>query len=224
VEDFVQMPEKELLNAFDKPIISIWQELEGISRLDVVSDHSDLQSMQATRSFTEHTNNRAFLFSELSKNIESACSRLIANDLYSNCLSIFIKVHIKGQKWGKYFSATIPFPYYSRDVIYILNKCDKAFDSILDSDYVYKSTGVHFFNLHRREDIPLDMFGEQIKKYQSEEYLNVYSSIKNKHGSGKIMLASSVSSSNRRADIQKVRDAKDNYIYGLPLAYLGEVI
>jgi hypothetical protein len=68
------------------------------------------------------------------------------------------------------------------------------------------------------------MFGEQIKKYQSEEYLNVYSSIKNKHGSGKIMLASSVSSSNRRADIQKVRDAKDNYIYGLPLAYLGEVI
>lgn len=223
VHEFVNIPENDVIRYFDKPLINIWLELKGIKKLTINSDHEDLQSMQATRSFADHTNSKSFLFSELSKNIESACTRMICNDLYSNYLSIFIKVHIKGQKWGKYFSTSIQLKHYTRDVKYILNECYRAFDSILDQNYIYKSTGVHFFNLKRRDDIQLDMFGGQMCKYEEEKYLEVYSSIKSKYGSSKIMMASSLSSSQRRDRVQEIRDSKDNYIYGLPLPYMGEV-
>jgi hypothetical protein len=76
-------------------------------------------------------------------------------------------------------------------------------------------------NLLGKNQIPEDLFGLQNSKFQNEEYTNVYREIKNKFGSGGICFASSLESVLKRKEEMRVRNSRDNYIYDLPLPYLG---
>jgi hypothetical protein len=176
--------------------------------------------MQATRSFMP-SKERQFVFSELSRNVESACFRLIELDLYTNEFIFFIRTHVKGGKYGRTYSRLIRLDCFTRDIKLLINECNRNFNSVFTEGLIYKKSGVHMLNLLGKNQIPEDLFGLQNSKFQNEEYTNVYREIKNKFGSGGICFASSLESVLKRKEEMRVRNSRDNYIYDLPLPYLG---
>jgi nucleotidyltransferase/DNA polymerase involved in DNA repair len=72
--DFARRPEVWVKKWLTKPFYTIWQELNGRCILPLVTEKkSTYQSIQKIKTFTPPSYDRAFVFAQLSKNIENAC-------------------------------------------------------------------------------------------------------------------------------------------------------
>ena len=75
--DFAERNEGWVNHHLTKPHIEIWRELRGESVLDLeLEPKSDYKSISKTKTFTPASNDRAFVFGQLSKNIENGCNVL----------------------------------------------------------------------------------------------------------------------------------------------------
>lgn len=90
-KQFVDMPIKQIEKNFNKPISEKWYELHGTPMLKIESNGADKKSVQSTRSITRKTRDRELLFSELSRNVEAACSEIKNTGLYTNHISVFYR-------------------------------------------------------------------------------------------------------------------------------------
>jgi nucleotidyltransferase/DNA polymerase involved in DNA repair len=90
-KQFLDMPIKQVEKNFSKPISEKWYELHGTPVLKIESKGTDKKSVQSTRSITHKTRDRELLFSELSRNVEAACSEIKNTGLYTNHISVFYR-------------------------------------------------------------------------------------------------------------------------------------
>ncbi len=253
-KQFVDMPIKQIEKNFNKPISEKWYELKGIPVLKIESvgvDKKSVQSTRSIRSITHKTRDRELLFSELSRNVEAACSEIKNTGLYTNHISVFYRC-IK--ETGESFNPTgstvnesenksgwtgtklpciryrnsfaLKLDNFTQDPSYIL-KLIKQYEPVLYNpdntiDY-FKSTGITLNNLTRKEHIQSDLFDAQSTKDLDEEYLDVVESIRQKFGYGSILRASSMDSYGKRKNEASQMAKYDVYESDLPLIYMGEV-
>ncbi len=228
-------PLKEM---FSKNIFEIKDELMGIKRFVVGNDNAHKKSIQSTRTFIKATNEKKIISSELSKNLETALSDMLSNNLYTNRVVFFVKQY-RGEKVQnqKARSTIINHEYncefYTQSSVTLSKGLNEFTERLFDKFNVgnisitglYKSSGVILYNLRNQDEIQISLFDDQqISLNEENKSINVINNIRSKYGFGIISLASSLDAINNRELDRESRDKKDNYEYGLPYKFLGVII
>jgi len=75
--EFARREEPWVKKYFSKPFYQIWQELNGQYIFELaLGEHETYYTIQKVKTFTPASSDRAFVFAQLSKNIENACNAL----------------------------------------------------------------------------------------------------------------------------------------------------
>ncbi len=189
--DFARKELKWVEENFAKPLQEIYLELNGyfINKLNTEKRVAS-GSLSRTRSFTAPTDNKIFLLSELSINIENICIKARKQNLVAKKVFFFIK-NIEFQSKG----IEIELPVPTSSPISIIEVIRNSFDKIYEKNY-YRSTGVILSKLSPN-DAEQGLLFRQPEKNNS--FKNIYSKIDNissKYGEGSIFLGSSLSARN----------------------------
>lgn len=174
-------------NNLAKPYVATWRELNGdvVFELDTIG-RKTYQSIQKTKTFTPPSRDGAFIYSQLSKNVENAC--------------------IKARRWGLeskelfFFLKTQDFRYHALELRLsrptnlpheVLAVVKDAFPKVLRKNTLYRATGITLMHLSAAGSAQLDLFGERAKL---EEVRGIYSQIdvlSQKYGKHAVFLGSS---------------------------------
>jgi hypothetical protein len=171
-----------------KPFYAIWQELNGqyVLPLETEVKH-DYQSIQKFKTFTPPSQDRMFIFSQLSKNIENACMKARRYKLAAKGALIFLKTqHFEVQGVEVTFSRPTNFPHE------MVHAITPAFDTLYRPQVEYRATGVVLAKLEEDRIVQLDLFGEAVR---IEKTARVYAAIdwlRHKYGKHTVYLGSSV--------------------------------
>ena len=138
-----------------KPYREIWHELQGTSVLLLnIEEKHDYQSISKTKTFTPPSKDRAFIFSQLSKNIENACIKARRHDLAPKKIFFFIKTQeFRYQGLELTLTSRMSAPHE------IIRLVHEAFPKIYNPKVPYRATGIVLMDLSRQEDLQPDLFG-----------------------------------------------------------------
>ncbi|MDO8510267.1 MAG: DNA polymerase IV [bacterium] len=141
---------------FSKPYREIWQELRGDFVLELeLSPRRDIGSIIKSRTFTPPTADRAFVFSQLSKNIENACIRAREHGMRAKVVAFYLRTSEFSHK-GLELCLAVPLAVPTEIIKIVGNNFDKVYRSTIR----YRATGVVLSSLVASGAATLDLFGE----------------------------------------------------------------
>lgn len=213
---------KVLQDRFTEPVSNTIRELNMERIYGINIDNPHQKSLQSTRTFVNKTNLKKEILSELSRNLEVACGELRERKLYTNRIYFFIK---RANESTLSIYNEVYLPFYTNSSIKILRFIEQVFDKYESTlPGIYKKSGVTCSNLKIEEEMSFDLFGEQENILIEENKINsVIDAIRSKYGFESIQIAQSKISIDKRFNELVKREEMDNYEYGLPFAYLGEI-
>jgi DNA polymerase-4/DNA polymerase V len=175
-----------LKNNLAKPQIEIWQELHGQSAIGINTEaKTSYASIQKFKTFTPPSSDRAFIFSQLSKNIENVCMKARRYSLATDKFMIYLRTqnfHDVGLEFVLEQPTSFP------NEVISLAAC--IFDKLFISDRLYRTTGVVMLNLRDDNIIQPNLF----RKNNIQKFLDLYQSfdsVRRKYGKHTLFLGSS---------------------------------
>jgi DNA polymerase-4/DNA polymerase V len=224
VYDFISIPQNKIIHEH-APVQELYYELSGRSVMNTIGSkkNKDQQSFQSTESFPK-TNERAFLFSEISRHVEILGMRILKHGLYTKHIHVYLK-----DSHGYYHEKNISLSTNTQDTGLLINSIETIFDQIYTETSFYKSAGVTLDCLNRLETWTpqaglFEDLETQTQTRVSTSLESLKASIRAKNGYSSIYSGSSSISVHRKADKRTRLNQTDPYIYGLPLPYLGECL
>lgn len=181
--------DKEWVNEkLTKPHQEIWEELRGgfVYRLETSEKH-DYESIGKTRTFTPPSNNKEFVFSQLSKNIENACIKLRRHGLFAKEIFVFLKSQDFSHVGLKLMlAARVCIPQV------ILKVVRERFDELYDPCIFYRATGIVLMKLSSSNTTTMDLFSESVAIEKMSHVYESVDTIAKKYGKHSIFLGSSL--------------------------------
>ncbi len=215
--DFIQKEKWWIQEKLPKPYYDLWQELRGIPVFKVHSDKTPYKSIQKVATFRPPSQDKAFLFSELSRNVENACHRLRENHLVASEMSFFLKT----QSFG-YHGRSVRLAGATCTPQEVLQAITESFDEVFRSEVSYRATGVVLRQLTASGVRQLDLFGRDKKEDALAEIYRSLDRLSIKYGGASIFLGSSLSAGAKSKKSPDSRRQKSfNKRFSLP--FLGEV-
>ncbi len=216
---FAKLSAEYMYANFNKPVVELWYEINGKSVLSLsCTDIEQPKSLQSMRTFAPATNDHAYVWSEFSTNVENVCQRLRNINMLAKSVEIFLK---EGQY--NYTTNVCHLLNFTNNPSDILKWVKNDFDVLYKKGVLYRQTGVSVGNLCPESMVQADLFDSQKNILNSRGYTSVVDALRAKHGKNIIGLLSSLSSKNKKKGISTAQNISDNYVWGLPLPYLGEV-
>lgn len=220
VADLISLDRKWIISNFDKPLRMIWQELSGISVMNVSSEDILQKSIQKTRTFKPATSDRATLISKLSINMERAFARARRLGVCPKAIHFMLK--------------TSEFRYERKTVIFEENisnqsiaekEIAKAVDELKKDGILYRSTGVTLSMLSPF-DIQHDLFS---KHEENSRYFSMWQAIddlSHKYGHSVVAYGTSLKkeTQNLSSGISAMIAIRSNDIKRLGIPFAGEVV
>jgi DNA polymerase-4 len=164
--DFAHKDEAWVKHYVTKPIYEIWQELHGQFVFPLsLEPKTDYASIQKVRTFTPPSNDRTYVFAQLSKNIENACIKARRYNLAAEAVYIFLKTQT-----FRYFGIELQLSRKTNIPIEIIRAVESVFDKIYTPKQLYRATGVTLLKLGQHV-MQLDLFSTLV---QVEKYHKVY--------------------------------------------------
>lgn len=153
--DFVKKEEQWVRANLSKPFIETWRELRGevVYDLDTVG-RASYQSISKTKTFTPPSTDPAFVFSQLSKNIENACIKARRWNLVCSDISFFLKTQD-----FKYCGCEIKLTHPTNVPQDVLRLVSEQFPKVFRRHTLYRATGITLINLSENTAPQLDLFG-----------------------------------------------------------------
>ncbi len=184
--DFVRKDIDWVRRNLSKPYEIIWRELQGeyIMEIDPVPK-TIYSSIQKTRSFHPSTNDKIFLLSQLSKNIEEACRKARHYKLVPKKVSLFLK-----DKDFKFTNCLIPLPSPTNAPEIIIPLAEAKFKEMHTKGILYRTTGVTLQELISDSVSQGDLFGGSEKANKFEIIHKQIDSLEEKFGKRVIYLGS----------------------------------
>jgi DNA polymerase IV len=222
-QDFVERPENWIHATVAKPYVEIWHELRGTTMLPVHSQpEDDYKSIQKTRTFTPPMRDKDFLFSQLSKNLETACAKLRLNNLSSKRIYYFLKTNE-----FRYQRGEISLPSAMNNPVDILNEIKKTFDDVYQPGVLYRATGVTMSDLVDTNLVQTDLFGLFKKADGWNRVYDAVDTLDERFGTRSVILGSSLGAFKKevsgKAQIEHLHNPITGYRKRLRLPYMGEV-
>jgi len=177
-----------------KPYIEIWKELNGVSIFKINPlAKTEYSSIQKTRTFYPPTEDKIFLFSQLSKHIEDACSKARYYKLAPRKVSIFLKTQsfCYARSEVRLLSAT-----NSPEMILPIVRCQ--LDKIYKAGTSYRASGAGLHDLTSHSVIQRDLFGETVRAGKFDAIHEQIDDLEGKFGKHIVHLASTQSALKRK--------------------------
>lgn len=185
--DYALKSEEWIKEKMTKPHREIWHELMGKSIYDLSLGRKDsYQSISKTKTFTPASNDREFVFSQLSKNIENACIKARRHKLAAKKIFFFLK-NQQFKYHGLEFKLSSPAS-TPQNIIEIANK---NFSSIFKKRNFYRSSGIVLMDLADEANKQMDLFGRFIKAEKLKELYCGLDELSEKYGKHTVYLGSS---------------------------------
>jgi len=185
--DFAEKDQIWVRKMLSKPYVEIWKELNGevANELDA-KGRETYQSISKTKTFTPPSNDAAFVFSQLSKNVESACIKARRWKLAAPAIFFFLKTQD-----FKYHGYEIKLPHPTCVPQDMLREISAYFPRVFTKGTLYRATGIVLLKLSDNASAQLDLFGAV---EESEGFKRVFESvdaISAKYGKHAVFLGSS---------------------------------
>ena len=185
-KDFYDKPIAWIKLILSKPYETIWQELHGVSVLEINPVSKTVySSIQKTRSFHPSTNDKTFLWSQLSKHIEEACRKARHYDLVPKKFSIFLKT-----KDFEFITALILLPSPSNSPEILIPLAHAQLEKMHKRGVLYRTTGVTLQDLMTDFVPQADLFGTNAKSEKFDKIHKQIDSLEEKFGKKVIYLGS----------------------------------
>jgi DNA polymerase-4 len=168
--DFTRKDEEFVTKYLSKPYQEIWHELNGRSVYPVTTEtKSAYQSISKARTFTPPSTDEAFVFAQLSKNLENACIKARRYHLAANRVIVFLRQQ-DYQSTGAELKLSRPTAFPAE--LYALLR--KGFRELYLPATPYRQTGVVLSGLVAENSIQYGLFEDTSK---IEKMTKVYESI-----------------------------------------------
>lgn len=192
-----------------KPYEVIWAELNGSYLMSVDTEIKDsYSSIQKTRTFHPSTNDRAFLWSQLSKHIEDACKKARYYKLTPKKISIFLKTSN-----FKIVDATETFSHPSNSPEIALSSARALFEKIYKKGELYRTAGIVLLDLDQNFVPQRDLFGGTTKGDKFDEIHKQIDTMETKFGKKVVHLASTQNALKRRNIGTDTDDLERNLLF-----------
>jgi DNA polymerase IV len=184
---YARQPEAWVRRMMTKPFYEIWQELNGRLVMELaLTPKASYQSIQKMKTFSPPSADRAFVFAQLSKNIENACIKARRYQLAAAGIIIFLRQQdFRDHGLEIRFSRATAFPH---DIVSVI---EPAFDQLFNPRQSYRSTGVVLVNLDACHDGQLDLFGASLHIEKMARLYQRIDQVKAKYGKHTLFLGSS---------------------------------
>jgi DNA polymerase IV len=153
--DFSSKSEEWISARVSKPYLETWQELNGVVANELnLTGRETYQSISKTKTFTPPSSDPAFVYAQLSKNVENACIKARRWKLSTSLVFFFLKT----QEF-KYNGYEIKLRFPTCNPMDILGEIRKYFEKAFKPNTLYRATGVTLINLVEEGTAQLDLFG-----------------------------------------------------------------
>jgi DNA polymerase-4/DNA polymerase V len=226
--DFAQREEEWVRQTVSKPFQEIWHELNGrvVYELDTTGRET-YQSIQKTKTFTPPSRDAAFIYSQLSKNVENACIKARRWSLITSKIAFFLKT----QEF-RYHGAEVKLAHATNVPQDILAAIKPYFGDVLRGGIEYRTTGVTLLDLQDDVLEQLDLFGAHEHTHSLQAVYESVDELSRRYGKHAVFLASSFGAMSHGAHRGERGDAADRtkqLFKGetarkrLGITYLGEI-
>lgn len=183
---FAAKPEWWIKEKMSKPYLEIYRELRTEYVLPLEIENKRVyKSISKTKTFSPSSQEREYVFAQLSKNIESACIKARRYNLRTQTIAIFIK-----DNDFNYYGTEIELEGKTNAPMVIVNVAREQFDLFFDPHKHYRATGVILKNLTTSHDQP-DLFGEHIQIHNTEAIFASVDQMNQRYGKHTLFLGSS---------------------------------
>jgi len=170
-----------------KPIVDIWQELNGNAIYELTTEKkTSYQSISKTKTFTPPSRDERFIFSQLSKNVENACIKARRWDLASPRIFFFLKTQD-----FKYHGIEVKLPYPTNVPQDILREVRRFFPEIFEKGKLYRTSGITLTQLQSADSVQLDLFGKMQESEGMKMIFENVDAISERYGKHAVFLGSS---------------------------------
>lgn len=184
--DFAVRGEDWVKQNLSKPFQEIHYELRGIKIYEIdTKQKSTYASISKTKTFTPASNNRAFIFSQLSKNIENACIKLRRYNLRTKKASFFLKTND-----FKYTVIEVELMNAVNTPKSLVGLAEEKFEELFQKNILYRGSGVVLLELSSGLT-QNDLFGERAVVEKYEMVYKAIDEIAEKFGKHSVFLGSS---------------------------------
>ena len=184
---FAQRPEAWVKKHFSKPFYEICQELNGASVLELATGEQEPSySIQKVKTFTPPSQDKAFVFAQLAKNIENACLKARKYKLATRCVVIFLRTQ-EFRDLGHEVELSGP-THFPND---ILRAVTRAFEELYSAETLYRAIGVILLKLTEAYYGQLDLFGEAVRMQRLSNLYESVDTLREKYGKHTVFLGAS---------------------------------
>ena len=136
--EFARKDEGFIKQYLSKPYQEVWHELNGSSVYPVTTESkSSYQSISKAKTFTPPSNDRTFIFAQLSKNLENACIKARRHKLAAARLILFLRTQ-EFRNTGIEMKVSRPSAYPA----HLFGLLRDGLDRVYQADSFYRQTGV----------------------------------------------------------------------------------
>jgi DNA polymerase-4/DNA polymerase V len=185
---FARKDEAFIQKYLSKPYQEIWHELNGRSVSPVVTETKHTyQSISKSKTFTPPSNDAAFVFAQLSKNLENACIKARRYKLSAARLMVFLRRQDFKDN-GVEIKLSSPTAYPEN----LFSALSEGFNYIYNSRELYRQTGVVLAGLVSEENIQHSLFDDIVKIEKLEKIYKAVDRLSERFGKHTIQHASSM--------------------------------
>lgn len=189
-----EKPEYWVKAKLTKPHHEIWAELRGEFIFPLTTDAKhEYQSISKTKTFTPPSKDPAFVFSQLSKNIENACIKARRHKLAAKRVFFFLKTQ-EFLYHGLELTLTNP----SANQNELVKLVREVFDEVYRPNVPYRATGIVLMDLTADMGVQPDLFGSYL---DLEKWKRVYATVDaldQKFGKHTVFLSSTLAALTRK--------------------------
>lgn len=214
------------LHGIAKPHCAIWHELNGTRVYELhVEPREDIGSIIKSRTFSPPSTNKAFVYSQLAKNVERACERARAAHIAPRAMSFYLKT----QEF-LYGRIELALPVATADPRELLRLIAPRFETLYKPRTEYRATGVSLHSMVPENLVTTDLFGEGSKVQNNAAVFTSLDKLNRRYGRQTVFVGSSMQAINykepsrvrkagKRASDTLVSKAYKRKIFDLP--FLG---
>ena len=155
--DFAEKDDAWLaMHHLGKPYRDVWLELRGEYIRELGTEHSGpTSSLMTTRTWKPASLHRAFILSQLSKNVEQVCAKARSHEVRARGLSFYLKT----QEFT-YHNVSLELALPVSNPSDVMKHIEEHFDEIYAPDILYRASGVTLRGLISEGASMPDLFGE----------------------------------------------------------------
>jgi len=226
--DFARRSEEWVKKKLTKPHLEIWFELRGESVLPVVTEEkTDYQSISKMKTFRPSSSDKAFIFAQLSRNIENACIKARRYQLAAREVICFLRTqNFEHHGVELTFSRKTALPNE------IVNSLKEHYERLYRPGQIYRATGVILTKLEQDVIRQLDIFDAVLRVERMRKLFAGVDALDRRFGKHTVTLGSSLAADHHNDQLRERGDSAkrktilfkgENERQRLAIPFMGEV-